>query len=336
MMNYEGRKPCALNFIPHHFYFIPSQRRRFGVSSRRHVSAANNVITTLRALLVLGRVSNLPTVWSNCFAGWLLGGGGDVAGLLRLIAGATLVYVGGMYLNDAFDAEFDRRHRTERPIPAGAVSEVVVWACGLGWLLAGGVVLALDGWESAVYSAVLVMAVLVYDAVHKQVEFAPLLMAICRFLLYLLGCAAGVVGVTGYGIWAGVALAAYVVGLSYLARREATGGVFENWPLVLLAAPVVLAVIVGDFEHRVPALLLSFGVLTWMLWALHHTLVKTPPRIGATVGDLLAGIALLDWLAVGWVVMPSLGHTWTSWQHGAVFVALFLLAKLAQRVVPAT
>jgi hypothetical protein len=95
-------------------------------------------------------------------------------------------------------------------------------------------------------------------------------------------------------------------------------------------------VIVGDFEHRVPTLLLSFGVVTWMLWALHHTLVKTPPRIGATVGDLLAGIPLLDWLAIGWVVWPALGDTWTSWQQGGVFVALFLLAKLAQRLVPAT
>jgi hypothetical protein len=34
--------------------------------------------------------------------------------------------------------------------------------------------------------------------------------------------------------------------------------------------------------------------------------------------------------------MPSLGDAWTSWQQGAVFVALFLLAKLAQRIVPAT
>ena len=33
--------------------------------------------SNLRTLLVLGRASNLPTVWSNCFAGWLLGGGGE-------------------------------------------------------------------------------------------------------------------------------------------------------------------------------------------------------------------------------------------------------------------
>ena len=28
-----------------------------------------------RALLVLGRVSNLPTIWSNCLCGWLIGVG---------------------------------------------------------------------------------------------------------------------------------------------------------------------------------------------------------------------------------------------------------------------
>ena len=35
----------------------------------------------LRTLLVLGRASNLPTVWSNCLAGWLLGEGGHVVKL---------------------------------------------------------------------------------------------------------------------------------------------------------------------------------------------------------------------------------------------------------------
>ena len=29
-----------------------------------------------KTLLDLGRVSNIPTVWTNCLAGWLLGGGG--------------------------------------------------------------------------------------------------------------------------------------------------------------------------------------------------------------------------------------------------------------------
>ena len=61
----------------------------------------------MRTFLVLGRVSNVPTVWTNCLAGWLLAGGGEWTRFAWLCAGATLVYLGGMFLNDAFDAEFD-------------------------------------------------------------------------------------------------------------------------------------------------------------------------------------------------------------------------------------
>src|SRR5437868_13702822 len=76
----------------------------------------------LRTLLVLGRASNLPTVWSNCLAGWLISGGGSLSSLILLSVGASCLYIGGMYLNDAFDVEFDTLNRKERPIPSGAIS----------------------------------------------------------------------------------------------------------------------------------------------------------------------------------------------------------------------
>ena len=71
-------------------------------------------LSFLRTLLVLGRSSNLPTVWSNCLAGWLLSGGGELKTFLWLCAGATCLYTGGMYLNDAIDANFDLQFRRER------------------------------------------------------------------------------------------------------------------------------------------------------------------------------------------------------------------------------
>src|SRR5256885_13326506 len=74
-------------------------------------------MSLLRTLLILGRISNLPTVWSNCLAGWWLGGGGNSHKLPWLFCGVTLLYIGGMFLNDAFDADFDRAHRQGRPIP---------------------------------------------------------------------------------------------------------------------------------------------------------------------------------------------------------------------------
>src|SRR5947199_6025840 len=90
-----------------------------------------------RTLLDLGRVSNLPTVWSNCLAGWLLGGGGPAWRFALLCFGATCLYVGGMYLNDAFDVEFDREFRRDRPIPSGAISLQAVWRWRFHWLVLG-------------------------------------------------------------------------------------------------------------------------------------------------------------------------------------------------------
>ena len=73
--------------------------------------------------LRLGRVSNLPTVWTNALAGLVLAGGWlDPAPLLLLFLAVSLAYVGGMFLNDAFDAEVDAVRRPERPIPSGAAN----------------------------------------------------------------------------------------------------------------------------------------------------------------------------------------------------------------------
>lgn len=74
----------------------------------------------VQAALKLGRVSNLPTVVTNALAGFVLASGGmPGAVILPVMLAAALAYTGGMFLNDAFDAEFDRVHQPFRPIPAG-------------------------------------------------------------------------------------------------------------------------------------------------------------------------------------------------------------------------
>src|SRR5215831_8695630 len=91
----------------------------------------------LRTLLILGRVSTLPTVWSNCLAGWWLGGTGRFKTLPWLLFGGTFLYLGGAFLNDAFDADFDQEHRRTRPIPGGAIRLESVRRLGLVWLVLG-------------------------------------------------------------------------------------------------------------------------------------------------------------------------------------------------------
>ena len=91
----------------------------------------------LTPYLLLGRVSNLPTVWTNTLAGATLAGAAVAPGRLTLLAAAfSLLYTGGMYLNDAFDRESDARERPERPIPSGRVRAGSVFAIGFGLLAA--------------------------------------------------------------------------------------------------------------------------------------------------------------------------------------------------------
>jgi hypothetical protein len=280
----------------------------------------------LRTLLVLGRASNIPTVWSNCLAGWIFGGGGYMSGFVLLCLGVTCLYTGGMFLNDAFDVEFDRQHRPERPIPSGAISLGEVWGFGVGWLVLGTVLLALFGTPTAVLTALLVISILVYDVVHKAVAFSPFLMALCRFFLLLTAASASDEGVTGLAVWSSFALALYIVGLSYVAKNESTRGPLRYWPCLCLAAPLLLAYVVNQGEYKPQSVALSALLLFWMLRNLRFTYWPGKRNISRTVSGLLAGIVLVDLLAVaGGDVFLLL-----------IFTLLFVVTLVFQRFVPAT
>src|SRR5436190_24060487 len=117
---------------------------------------------SLRTLLVLGRVSNLPTVWSNCLAGWWLGGAGNSDRLPVVFAGATCLYIGGMFLNDAMDVEFDRVHGKERPIPSLAIRLEAVSRWGLSWLALVGGCWIWAGAVTGAFGVLLMLRVVLY------------------------------------------------------------------------------------------------------------------------------------------------------------------------------
>jgi hypothetical protein len=287
--------------------------------------AQRALIRYLRTMLVLGRVSNLPTVWSNCLAGWILAGTGPLDGLGWVCAGATFLYVAGMYLNDAFDATFDRQHRPERPIPSGAIRVRAVWQWGLFWLGAGLACVWHLGTTATILAVLLGVTILIYDAVHKIFAISPLLMAGCRFLLVLLAAAIGNSGVTGGAMWSALVLAAYVIGLSFIAQRESTHMAVRFWPLLFLLTPIVLALIVNAEPFQGVSFMLIFVLIVWITRSLRFVF-GSQRNIGRAVSSLLAGIVLVDALAV----VP--GAPWAA----AAFGSLFVLALLFQQFVPAT
>src|SRR5919199_531467 len=128
----------------------------------------------LGTLLRLGRVSNLPTVWTDVLAGTALAGGDPLSGRTALaLAAMTLFYIGGMF--------------------------------------------------------------------HKGNPLSPVVMSLCRLLVYL-GAAAAAVGSVPAPVWlAGTALAAHVVGLTYAAKQESLNRIDRLWPLAVLALPLGVA-----------------------------------------------------------------------------------------------
>jgi len=282
----------------------------------------------LRTLLLLGRVSNLPTVWSNCLAGWWLGGGWNAENLPWLFLGVTLLYCGGMFLNDAFDQQFDRLRRPERPIPSGRIPAMQVWFLGFGLLAAG--ILTLHPCGRAAFLAALLLAffIVLYDFTHKFLMASPWLMGACRFWVYFIAGAAGVDGLNGFAIFGGAALAFYVVGLTYVARRESSRRRVPLWPLPLLAAPILLALAINAGEYRLPALWISAVLGLWIVRYGRYIFAGGDVNVGWIVSNLLAGIVLVDWLAVA----PQAPHLLSA----PVFLALFGATKWLQKFVPAT
>jgi 4-hydroxybenzoate polyprenyltransferase len=283
--------------------------------------------------LRLGRVSNLPTVWTNVAAAAVLADAPRApAAFVAVALACSLFYVGGMFLNDAFDREFDARMRRERPIPAGLVSVPAVFATGFGLLAAGLVVVATtarlvlgDATTALVAGGALAAAIVLYDAWHKANPVAPLLMGLCRVLVYVTTSAALTGAVPNPVVGGALVLLAYLVGLTYVARQETLGSVRNLWPLGCLGVPFVLWSL---SLHEGPfGVALYWGAVAWVLACVSHLGWRSRVDVPRAVVGLIAGIALVDALAIA-----SFGHAALAvWA-----VAAFAFTLTLQRWVPGT
>jgi len=285
-----------------------------------------NPASPLRTLLAIGRVAGLPTVWSNCLAGWWLGGGGNYWKLPFLFLGTSALYTGGAFLNDAFDEEFDRQRRAERPIPTGRISASRVWRLGFGQLALGIVLLFFCGKVAAVAAVLLALSILLYDWAHRLFIASPWLMGACRFWVYAIAGATGMGGLNGFVVFCGAALAIYVVGLGCVARKENGRRAVPLWPLPLLAAPIMLALLMNAGEYSHPAGWVSLVLGLWVARCVRPVIFQDETSPGWIVANLLAGIMFVDWLSVAPQLPPATG--------AIVFLALFGLAKWLQKSVP--
>ena len=286
---------------------------------------------TLGTLLALGRVSNLPTVWTNVLAAGVLAGAAPAPVRFAVVALAmSLFYCGGMFLNDAFDREVDARERPERPIPSGRAEVSSVFALGAAQLVAGILLLVLVAGQNSGYlravaaGTALAFCITAYDASHKNHPVAPWVMGLCRALVYVGAAVALTAAPRWTELLVGAAtLAVYTVGVTQIASVEASGRASRVRPVAYFAIAPLALVAVGGMHAVMPVV----ALIAWGNYALARAFRADMPDVPGAVVRAIAGMCLLD---AAWL--------WITGARGLAMVAVLglPLTRLAQRRVAGT
>ena len=284
--------------------------------------------------MTLGRVSNLPTVWTNMLASIVLVGGNVTdPRTIPIVIALSLFYIGGMFLNDAYDAEIDTKERSERPIPSGQISKNVVFILGFGMLAVGLMLLLWIGrsfpYSTGIWPVIggigLVLTIIAYNRNHKGNSISPVIMGFCRVFVYITtGLCFSIT--LGQPIFVGSALIlSYLIGLTYIAKQENLGHVKNLWPLLFLGAPITYGAVLTSENLNVLPFFCLFTI--WILVALYFVKRRGPGDIPRAVVSLIAGICLLDA-----ILIASTGQLFFA----TLAVGGFVLTLIFQRFISGT
>src|SRR5262249_39819173 len=156
-------------------------------------------------------------------------------------------------------------------------------------------------------------------------RFSPVVMGLCRLLVYVVAGCAVVAPAPAQLWWAALLLLCYLIGLTYVAKQETLGVVRNWWPLGFLALPLAYAALAA-INGGVSAIVF-LGFAAWVAYALHFLWRRRPGDVPRAVVSLIAGISLLDAVFIA-AFGSALVAGWA--------VAAFVLTLALQRYVAGT
>ncbi len=292
--------------------------------------------------LQLMRIPTVFTALSNILCGYLITHPLTTAelpqqtDLLFLLMSSAGLYLGGMVLNDVFDAVLDAIERPERPIPSGRISRKAAAIFGALLLMIGVVCASAVGPGSLLIAGLIVAAVLLYDGCLKFTIAAPLGMGTCRFLNLMLGASAAT---TMTSVWqstpmtVAAGLGIYIIGVTVFAKNEAgtssSRGLLTGVGIMLCGIGLDAWLVTGSGAKRaisgsqMALLILGLNILLRAAIVVGN---PQPARIQRTVGLMLLCIIFLDAL----MVFGLTGDV----KHAVLVVMLIAPASLVRRFIP--
>ena len=215
--------------------------------------------------LLLARLSNLPTVWTNVLAAVVCSQDLHLPmdfvrpfSLGLAMFSLSLFYTAGMFLNDVCDAAHDARARNDRPIPNGDVNRTEALAIAVALITVATLLLFAQpyGLRALPWAAGLVAAIVVYDLSHKGKWYGPIVMGLCRALVYGVASASAVGNVGGAVMMAAAVMWLYVIGLTWVAKANNLGYAV---PWMLAGICLVDALIILSMGQPALALIAAIG-----------------------------------------------------------------------------
>ncbi len=331
------------------------------------------MLEKIKALLATGRISNLPTIWCNCLAAALILFHHSEKGfnnfiqqpwsqpltylVIFLVIISSCFYVGGCFMGDYFDKDFDAKHKPERPIPSGIISKNTVWITGISLIIAAYLSCnflpslindQVDFYELSIPALWLYISIFCYSKYHKKsLSIGLPLIGLCRFFLILFSAATATILLPDieyfYGelthsasapilitpiILYASAAALYTICFASVARTESSDSPI-TWHKILrytmLGLPLLAVITKGDslttFQQN-PAFI---GVAIYALWLIHSFYYLSRNK-GVYVSKCLAGFCLLDACFVA-----QFGWIWLI-----ICLVLFVCSLSLQKIAPAT
>ena len=302
----------------------------------------------------LVRLPNVFTVIADVAAAFLLvsGGAEPIGRFVCILLSGICLYWAGMILNDVFDVDRDREERPNRPLASGAISlrsaSIAGWvflAAGVALATAAGQIPSGDGATTLLPAAIagaLAVLILLYDGPLKETPVAPAAMGGCRVLSFLLGASPLLIPVVGqplipkYLVGIALGFGVYIMGITTMARDEATGGNHINlrtgFVSVLLGA-VLMALAPGLGGRATPwavnpgnmfPVLIGMIVFPVLIRGLRVQSDPTPERLGETIR---AGVLTIIPLAACFAFLGA-GQVWGLAVFALVVPAILLSARL--------
>ena len=179
----------------------------------------------------------------------------------------------------------------------------------------------LTQWRPVAAGLALAAAIVFYNWHHKNNPLSPLVMGVCRMLVYLTAALAVSAIIPGQVIAAAVVLLCYLIGLTYAAKKEHLGRLENIWPLAFLAVPVIYGILsrAGTADGRVAAGSACRRGRCYALWLLRR---RKPGDVPRAVVSLIAGISLLDAM-----LLAGAGAVLFAWLAVAAFVITLALQR---------